>query len=389
MASESDEVLSEFIGVTGADEERARFFLQSANWELHTALETFYDNDSVDMLEESPRVIPVAEPEPHDSSSSSAISSFEEVNLPQSRTTSSGGRFATLAQYQNEESNSSDEEGQAFYAGGSVTSGQQILGPRKKKNTTQSLFDAAKSHGAEVVEDTEEPPNSSKTKHAFSGAGFKLGSDVEPSQQMSASISHQQDFGEPQNVVISFWKNGFTVDDGPLRDINDPRNKDFLNSIQKGEVPSELRRQSRNGEVHVNMEDHREDEYKKPKESTKAFSGRGHTLGNPSPVLVQEQPDVQQPPQAAIHVPSQPAFKVDESKPITTIQIRLSDGTRLVTKFNHDNTVRDIRDVVQNARPNTGSFNLMTTFPNKVLNDNSITIADAKLLNAVIVQRMI
>ena len=33
-----------------------------------------------------------------------------------------------------EDSSDSDEDGQAFYAGGSETSGQQILGPAKKKD---------------------------------------------------------------------------------------------------------------------------------------------------------------------------------------------------------------------------------------------------------------
>ena len=61
----------------------------------------------------------------------------------------------------------SDEEGQAFYAGGSTTSGQQvggrlgllvlmlclqILGPKKKKFNIGNVFKAAKEAGAEEVE---------------------------------------------------------------------------------------------------------------------------------------------------------------------------------------------------------------------------------------------
>jgi UBX domain-containing protein 1 len=42
------------------------------------------------------------------------------------------------------------------------------------------------------------------------------------------------------------------------------------------------------------------------------------------------------------------------------------------------------------ARPEYASstFVLLTTFPNKELSDESQTLADAKLLNAVIVQRL-
>ena len=31
---------------------------------------------------------------------------------------------------------------------------------------------------------------------------------------------------------------------------------------------------------------------------------------------------------SATRVPSQPVFKIDESQPVTTLQIRLADGTR-------------------------------------------------------------
>lgn len=49
---------------------------------------------------------------------------------------SSSNRVRTLASYRQESDSedSGNEEGQAFYAGGSDSSGQQILGPSKNKN---------------------------------------------------------------------------------------------------------------------------------------------------------------------------------------------------------------------------------------------------------------
>ena len=137
------------------------------------------------------------------------------------------------------------------------------------------------------------------------------------------------------------------------------------------------------------MEDHREEEYVKPKQMLKAFSGKGQMLGSPTPNVASGTPTTPVP--ASLPPTTNPtsvAFQVDESKPLTTIQIRLADGTRLVSKFNHDSTVGDLRNVVRSARPSTGNFNLMTTFPNKVLDEETLTLADGKLLNAVIVQRM-
>lgn len=52
-------------------------------------------------------------------------------------------RFATLASL-NKDGSSDEEEGQAFFAGGSEHSGQQILGPGKNKtNIVAEMFKTA------------------------------------------------------------------------------------------------------------------------------------------------------------------------------------------------------------------------------------------------------
>ena len=35
---------------------------------------------------------------------------------------------------------------------------------------------------------------------------------------------------------MKLWKNGFSVNDGPLRTFDDEENKEFLDSIRKGYV---------------------------------------------------------------------------------------------------------------------------------------------------------
>ena len=61
------------------------------------------------------------------------------------------------------------------------------------------------------------------------------------------------------------WSNGFSIDDGELRDYNDPANRAFLAAVMSGRIPEELIREARSGEAHVNMEDHKAEEYVKPK----------------------------------------------------------------------------------------------------------------------------
>ena len=76
------------------------------------------------------------------------------------------------------------------------------------------------------------------------------------------------------------WKRGVTEAMnlvGDLYDSNDPfavavaahhrrlAGFAFLASIMSGTIPTELVREARGGEVHVNMEDHKTEEFVKPK----------------------------------------------------------------------------------------------------------------------------
>lgn len=45
------------------------------------------------------------------------------------------------------------------------------------------------------------------------------------------------------------------------------------------EIPAELRQQGGGSMVHVDLEDHRHEEYKRSVPKVKAFAGQGHMLG--------------------------------------------------------------------------------------------------------------
>ena len=36
--------------------------------------------------------------------------------------------------------------------------------------------------------------------------------------------------------MLRFWRNGFSVDNGPLRDFHDPENLEFLEDVRRGLV---------------------------------------------------------------------------------------------------------------------------------------------------------
>lgn len=43
------------------------------------------------------------------------------------------------------------------------------------------------------------------------------------------------------DTFCRLWQNGFSVNDGELREYTDPQNSAFLSSIRRGEIPHELR----------------------------------------------------------------------------------------------------------------------------------------------------
>lgn len=378
--ADRDEVINQFASVTGVDRSRAQFHLESAAWNLELAMANFYEEGEHE-VDEGSAAHPVDVDQDEDPPQMISVNAREASGRAQKPSS----RFATIGSLRADDNDSSSsDEGQAFYAGGSERSGQQVLGPSKKKKNSDSLvsdlFKSAREHGAEELDKESEPQTVGRS--AFHGTGYRLG-ETEDSSETIAGPSLAR--SRPQvDMVLKMWKNGFSVDSGLLRSYDDPSNKDFLDSIRRGEVPNELIHLAKGGEVNLNMEDHRQEDYVKPKASVKAFSGEGHMLGSPAPAVVAPSTG------AAASGSSGLQVNVDTNKPVTTLQIRLADGKRMVAKFNLSHTVADIRSHITSTHPQYSStpFVLMTTFPNKELTSEGQSLDEAKLANAVIVQRL-
>jgi UBX domain-containing protein 1 len=138
------------------------------------------------------------------------------------------------------------------------------------------------------------------------------------------------------------WKNGFTIDDGPLRSYDDQQNREFLDSIQKGVLPRELIKEAQGAEVHLDMQDKRDEEYVPPKNQYRLYN-EGYKLGSPTPTVVSNASasDI-----ATNEQRAKSQLQLDESKPSTQIQIRLSDGSKLVIKANQTHKISDIRQYI-------------------------------------------
>ncbi|KAG5897279.1 hypothetical protein JTB14_011445 [Gonioctena quinquepunctata] len=312
--SDQAEKLSQFTAITGANEDRAKFYLDSSAWQVEVAIARYYENDGddVELVEQVPQ------------NTTTESSSPAEVKAPKPKPRPS--TFATI----NTITTSSDEEeeGQAYYAGGSEHSGQQVLGPPKKRDIVADMFKSVHEHGVEILE----PGTGASGSRAFRGTGYKLGQDSNDSEVVPGASEPPA----PSEVTLRLWQDGFSVNEGELRPYTDPSNRDFLDSIRRGEIPQELRQGS--SEVHLAMEDHRMETYKplEKRRVTKAFQGQGYTLGSPAPAIVGACSEDDKP---ANEAKAKDLVKVNSSKPTTNLQIRLADGSRLVGQFNHEHTI--------------------------------------------------
>lgn len=78
--------------------------------------------------------------------------------------------------------------------------------------------------------------------------------------------------------TVTLYSNGFRVNDGPLRKMDDPKNRQFIEALSKEEYPQEWEEESRKNGIRfqVALNDKRSEEYIEPFDK---FSGKGQSLG--------------------------------------------------------------------------------------------------------------
>ncbi|XP_023573498.1 UBX domain-containing protein 2B isoform X3 [Octodon degus] len=215
---------------------------------------------------------------------------------------------------------------QRFYSGEHEYSGLRIVRPSTGKIVNE-LFKEAKEHGAIPLSEATRSSSDDKSK-SFTGGGYRLGNSFCKRSEYIYGENQLQDV----QILLKLWSNGFSLDDGELRPYNDPTNAQFLESVKRGEIPLELQRLVHGGQVNLDMEDHQDQEYVKPRLRFKAFSGEGQKLGR----------------------------------------------------------ILDVRDFIVRSRPEFANldFILVTSFPNKELTDESLTLQEADVLNTVMLQHL-
>jgi len=300
-----------------------------------------------------------------------------------------------------------ENEGESWFAGGE-RSGISVQNPGRPPavpggDLVRDLLRRAAEAGP--------PPEVSgpSRSSAFRGGGHTLGSDEVDSQYIPDPTA----VAEPEETAIrhvTFWREGFSIEDGELMRYDDPTNARILEEINQGRAPPHLLNVNPGQPVELRVVKRLQDEYvPSPKARAGAFHGSGHRLGSPVPGVSNAAGSAPAdmpgsfPAASTAQAPSSAAggsgerdsfssrFEVDQTKPATSVQIRLADGTRMVCRMNLTHTVRDIRNFINASRPENNSrpYTIGTTFPNRILDDDSQTIEGAGLVNSVVVQRWV
>ncbi len=160
---------------------------------------------------------------------------------------------------------------------------------------------------------------------------------------------------------LTFWEDGFSVEDGELMRYDDPAHAQTLAAINSGHAPLDLLNIRFGQQVQVHVHRRTDEKYKPP--PMKPFGGSGNRLGSPAPASFASS-SRPQPAATTPHAGSQD-FQVDADKPTTQLQIRLGDGQRMTARFNTHHTIADLRGYIKAANPgmSTRSYVLSASFP--------------------------
>ncbi|KAL7218891.1 hypothetical protein ACSBR2_012039 [Camellia fascicularis] len=372
------DLINSFCEITSSSRDEALFFLESHNFSLDSALSTFLEPSAaaaaaaadLPILPPSPSLSRSRSPSPPPSLRSQQPNRYSlrsrQPNKKPSGSRSGGIRTLSDLNRQSSDGSGSDSdyEPQEYYTGGEK-SGMLVQDP-SKVNDVDAIFTHARQAGA--VERSLDDRRPSSSSRSFTGTGRLLsGETLSSAPQQPEAITH--------NII--FWSNGFTVDDGPLRRLDDPENASFLESIRKSECPKELEPTNRKTAVHVSLMRKEEN-----------YPGMGRTLGSTSSAASTEPAVAPTSPSTA--PPPSNGLVVDDTLPSTSVQLRLADGTRMVSRFNYHHTIRDIRAYIDASRPDrVSTYQLQTVgFPPKQLTDLDQSIEQAGLANSVVIQKM-
>jgi len=219
------------------------------------------------------------------------------------------------------------------------------------------------------------PNNAEEDGDAEGGASDAIFNIAEHAGRSEPAADDDESGGATTRRTITMYRDGFLVDDGPYRRLDDPANAEFLRYLARGQTPRELLAASsadaaegtgpRTGNITVGLVDKRKEDYV---ETFRSFSGGGTTLGtSTTPSTAASDGDTLAAAATGIYDPTSVLPPADAAGPgdTTSIAVRLLDGKRIVLKVRLDSSLADLAALIVQQAPTRPSqpFRLVSGFP--------------------------
>lgn len=182
--------------------------------------------------------------------------------------------------------------------------------------------------------------------------------------------------GGGSSFKITFYKDAFQVNDGPVRMLNDPANQKFVDEVSKGYAPKELVGQDGKAPEIDIIDKRSENAPTNVQPKFKSFEGSGVSLGSSKKTAASG---------TVFTVQKGKEATVDATKPTTRIQIKLPNGKRAVGKFNKTHTVKELVDFVNLNVSGIQLYQLLAGRPPKPIENSDKTLDAMSLCNASLV----
>ncbi|KAK9451312.1 SEP domain-containing protein [Limtongia smithiae] len=222
---------------------------------------------------------------------SSRFRSFSDINNAESASSSAGGpsslsssAFRGSRSPSNQPTSDDDDDYHSY--GGRQQPEDFFTGGEKSGLAVQNP-DGPNSERSRLVRDILQqaerggraPPSghSEPAPNRFSGRGHMLG--VEDAGDQPETV--EPEVTRPQSVTrtLTFWRDGFSIENGALMRYDDPANQEVLRAINSGRAPVQLLNVSPGQPVDVRVERRMTEDFVQPSASQGGFFGSGHRLG--------------------------------------------------------------------------------------------------------------
>lgn len=240
-----------------------------------------------------------------------------------------------------------------------VGNGQAVMAPPPRddrpRNSNNNNPDAVSSLFSKARNPNEKPPEGSGDDdednvlppapgEAFSGIGRRLGFNAD-------TPSPAVDDGRPVQVTIrvTFYRNGFTIDDGPLLDPKSGEGKEILEAFDKGIVPQSISgKYARRAKFDVHLIKKEKEDYVK---QFAAFEGAGRSLASSNNNNNRTNSSSSMDGGSASVVPAV-ALTVSQDAPRGRVLFTLPDGTR--RRVDTNPSIHTVADLFGEAAVATG-----------------------------------